>query len=327
MKIQTVLGPINDDELGFTLMHEHLINIEWNFARAFPGFYDRESVVEMFAKEAAALKACGVKTFVDATPINLGRDTVLMRECAERTGLQIIGCTGLYWMERPFFQDGVEAEVLADYLIREIEHGMEGTDSRPGFIKCASQKDPGPTENNRSMLRAAAIASKATGLPIYTHTSPGSRLGKYQKQVFEEEGIAPEKIAFGHVLPGGDDAYACGLMENGSYVGCDQLAFIRRDPASVERLAKRLAGLLKTDKRRQIFLSCDAAIRSDFARTLSRTLRDRSVNPYVRTDRRKESLFGTILPALRTEGVTEEELQEVFVENPRRYFTGRRAED
>ena len=108
MKIQTVLGPIDDSELGFTLMHEHIINIEWNFARAFSDFYDRKSVVDMFAEEAEALKAYGVKTFVDATPINLGRDTILMRECAERTGLQIIGCTGLYWQEWPYFHWGVK---------------------------------------------------------------------------------------------------------------------------------------------------------------------------------------------------------------------------
>ncbi len=324
MKIQTVLGPIDDSELGFTLMHEHIINIEWNFARAFSDFYDRKSVVDMFAEEAEALKAYGVKTFVDATPINLGRDTILMRECAERTGLQIIGCTGLYWQEWPYFHWGVEAEVLAEYLIREIEHGMEGTDSRPGFIKCASQVNPGATQINRNMLRAAAMASKATGLPIYTHTSPGSRLGEYQKQVFEEEGIAPEKIAFGHVLPGGDDAYVDCLTENGSFVGCDQLAFIRTDAEPLEKITKRLAGILKTEKRKRLFLSCDAAIRSDFGRTLTRILRDRSANSLVRKDRRKEVLFEKLLPALRAEGVMEEELNEVFTENPKRYFTGKK---
>ena len=73
MKIQTVLGPIDDSELGFTLMHEHIINIEWNFARAFSDFYDRKSVVDMFAEEAEALKAYGVKTtgvYLDILPMD-----------------------------------------------------------------------------------------------------------------------------------------------------------------------------------------------------------------------------------------------------------------
>ena len=323
MKVNTVLGPVDANELGVTLMHEHIVNIEWNFAHAFPGFYDRESVVEMFCEEMETLKPYGVRTLVDPTPITLGRDVELMRRCSARSGINIIACTGVYWQEHPFFHMGVDADLLAELMIREIERGMEGSDSKPGFIKCASQLQPGETENNKNMLRAAARASKATGLPIYTHTQPTSRMGLYQKQIFGQEGVAPEKIAYGHAFTSADGAYVRELMEKGSYAACDQLAFTGSGVnASMAQLADLLADLLKSDLRKQIFLSCDAALRSDFGMTLSRKLRDREQNRLVLRNRRREQLFEALLPALRERGVKEAFLTEVLVDNPRRYFSG-----
>jgi len=323
MKVNTVLGQIDVNEMGLTLMHEHIVNIEWNFAHAFPGFYDRESVVKMFCEEMESLKPYGLTTFVDPTPITLGRDVELLRQCSERAGINIIACTGIYWQEAPFFHMGVDAEVLADLMIGEIEHGMEGTDVKPGFIKCASQLYPGETESNKSMLRAAAMASKATGLPIYTHTNPASQMGYYQKQIFDEEGVAPEKIAYGHAFTGGDRDYVCNLMKTGSFAGCDQLAFAGTGTyATEEYLADLLAEIFKSDLRKRIFLSCDAALRSDFGRTLARNLRDRDSNSLVLWNRRKEVFFDGIIPALRVRGISEEAIMEVLVDNPRRFFCG-----
>ena len=321
MKVNTVLGSVNVNELGVTLMHEHIINIEWNFARAFPGFYDRESVVEMFCEEMEELKPYGVKTFVDATPITLGRDVELLRYCSERAGVNIIACTGLYWHEAPFFHMGLEAEVLAELMIHEIEHGMEGTDSKPGFIKCASQLYPGESENNRNMIRAAAIASNATGLPIYTHSDSSSRLAEYQKQILSDEGISPEKVAFGHTFKLRNLEYIKNLTSDGSYVGCDQLAFSSAE--SLNALADFLAELLKGDMRKQIFLSCDAALRSDFGRSLAKNLRNRESNSLVIKDCRRDKLFRGLLPKLRERGVNESVIEEVLIGNPQRFFAGK----
>ena len=77
-----------------------------------------------------------------------------------------------------------------------------------------------------------------------------------------------------------------------------------------------------SDLRKQVFLSCDAALRSDFGRTLARNLRDRDTNSLVLRDRRRERLFEGILPMLRERGVSEEAITEVLVDNPRRFFAG-----
>lgn len=321
MKIHAVQGAIDTSEMGLTLMHEHIINIEWNFARTFSGFYDREAVVELFCQEMETLKPLGVRTVVDATPITLGRDVRLMQECSERAQVNILACTGLYWQEHPFFYMGVDPNVLADLMIREIEHGMEGSDAKPALIKCASQLVTGPSENNRNMLLAAAMASKATGLPIYTHTDPASQLGRFQKSVFDEAGVDPAKVAYGHVFSTLDRAYLQELAVDGSYIGCDQLAFSDVEGiCSARNMADFLAELLNSDLRRRIFLSCDAAVRSDFGLTLSPLLRDRSRNPMVLKNRRREVLFEELLPDLRERGVTDEAIHEVLFLNPRRYF-------
>ena len=113
----------------------------------------------------------------------------------------------------------MDERVLADLMIREIEHGMEGTDAKPAFIKCASQAVMGVSENNRKMLAAAAIASKATGLPICIHTDPGAPLGREQKRVFEELEVPPEKLNFCHVFSIGDDGYVADMMAGGELCG------------------------------------------------------------------------------------------------------------
>lgn len=321
MKVNTILGPIDANDLGLTLMHEHIVNIEWNFARAFPGFYDREAVVDMFCAEMEDLKSYGLKTFVDATPITLGRDVRLMQECAERSGINIIACTGLYWQEHPFFHMGVDPNRLAELMIGEIEHGMEGTDSKPGFIKCASQLVTGESENNQNMIRAAAIASKATGLPIYTHADPDSELGRFQKRILTEEGVAPEKIAYGHSCCRPNPDYFCELAKGGSYIGCDQLGYFGlMDPAAQAGSIDLLVGIIGSDLRKQLFLSCDAILHSDFGLALTPIAHDRTQNFMALKDQRKSTLFDTVLPMLRAKGVEESAIQEILVGNPRRYF-------
>ena len=40
--IETVLGPVQTDQLGYTLMHEHLMICDWNLRTADPEFLDYE---------------------------------------------------------------------------------------------------------------------------------------------------------------------------------------------------------------------------------------------------------------------------------------------
>ena len=317
MKVNTVSGQIDTKDLGFTLMHEHIINIDWCWVKAFKDFYDEESVVKMFCEEAAELKALGVKTFVDATPISLGRDIDLLRKCAERAEINIIACTGLYWTEAPFYHWNVTPQTFADYMIYEYEHGMEGTDSKPAFLKCASMADPGETKINECMLRGIAIAHKATGLPVYTHTDPFHPIGLWQKKIFEEEGVDMTKVAFGHAF-GLNKDYNEELFSGGSFVGNDQAAFVPDE--KMPRAASKIVDAVNRGRVKQIFISTDSAVRSDFGNALTDYVRDREKNSLVKNHQRIHSLFEVLIPELKKQGLSDEDLNEIFVNNPRRYF-------
>jgi len=315
MKINTVLGPMDTRDMGVTLMHEHIATVDWNFARAFAGFYDREETVRLFCEEMEKLKPYGLKTFVDATPITLGRDITVLRECMERSGINIIACTGLYWQEWPNYEYGADPRFLADMLIQEIEHGIEGTDSKPAFLKCATQIE---TENNKTMLQGIALASKETGLPIMAHANPSAPAGRFQKPIFAEMGIDPKKIAYCHIFNQRNRQYILDLAEGGSFVGCDQLVYLPEQ--AMAKVADLTAEMMKTDVLRQIYFSCDCAIHSDYGAVLRPSRRDREHSALVLKEGVKKSLFDTFLPMLRERGITDGEIREVMELNPRRFF-------
>jgi phosphotriesterase-related protein len=92
--VNTVTGQISSDDLGMSLMHEH-------FAFGFPGLqgdtlgpYNPKAIVETGIEVAERSKAHGVKTIVDATPNECGRDVEVLREISERAEMQIICSTG-----------------------------------------------------------------------------------------------------------------------------------------------------------------------------------------------------------------------------------------
>ena len=134
--INGVLGPIETEDLGFTLMHEHIIVTSWAMRRCFPGYVDEEKLMLDAVREVSSARDRGVRTMVDLTAINLGRDIHVIRDVAEKTGMQLIAATGFYWTEEPWM-DAWEAEALAEYLIREISDGIEGTASRAGLRRTA----------------------------------------------------------------------------------------------------------------------------------------------------------------------------------------------
>ena len=98
-KINGVLGPIDTADLGFTLMHEHVLVANWSMRQAFSDWIDARAVADRATEELGAARELGVRTIVDLTGINMGRDIHVIREVAERSGVQIVAATGFYWTE------------------------------------------------------------------------------------------------------------------------------------------------------------------------------------------------------------------------------------
>jgi phosphotriesterase-related protein len=100
-KINSVLGAIDTKQLGFTLMHEHLMVAFQGAQKDYPEFL----VGDVFDRIINGLKGAkdgGVDTVVDMTTNDLGRDINLIAEASRRTGVNIIACSG-WWLDVPRF--------------------------------------------------------------------------------------------------------------------------------------------------------------------------------------------------------------------------------
>ncbi len=307
-KINSVLGSIDTNELGFTLMHEHVLVMSWSMRQAFPGWLDRDAFLQKAVSDLRATGKAGVATLVDVTPINLGRDIHLVREVAEKSGMQIIAATGFYWMDEPFLM-GWEADRLVEFMLPDIEKGIQGTDVKAGIIKCATDA-PGVTEYNRKLLQAAARLHRATGVPITTHTSSAHRNGLDQQALLREEGVDLSRVVIGHCGDTEDLDYLEKVLSAGSFLGMDRFGLDILLPTD-KRVAV-VAELCRRGYADRMVLSQDASCHMDWFPA-------GALEMFV-PDYHHRFICFSVLPALREQGVSEEQIRLMTVDNPRRIF-------
>ncbi len=79
--INTVLGAIDSDKLGKTLIHEHILfgYAGWHANDTITPF-NRNECIKYSVNALKELKTFGVTTFVDATPNDCGRDAALLKK-------------------------------------------------------------------------------------------------------------------------------------------------------------------------------------------------------------------------------------------------------
>src|SRR5688572_6307042 len=134
--VNTVSGPVDTADLGFTLMHEHIIVESPGVKENFP-VVDRQAEIEKAAKKLDDALARGVKTLVDLTPGDW-RDIPFVKEVIARSKMQVIVATGIYWEVPHHFRHttGRSVEYIADLFVREIQDGIMDTGVKAGIIKC-----------------------------------------------------------------------------------------------------------------------------------------------------------------------------------------------
>lgn len=320
--IQTVLGPVAISALGKTLMHEHIFV-------AFPGSefdprygFDRQEFVLRATRRLKALHACGVRTFVDPCPIEMGRDVRLMAELSERSEINIVCSTGFYFegMGLPSYWRQASQDEIRDLYVREIEHGIDGTSIRPGIIKCSTGA-PSISAQEQKVLMAAAAAQRLTGIPILTHTEAGV-CGPEQQDIFAAGGVPLHHCLIGHSCGNPDHAYHRGLAERGSYVGFDRIGMTRRQPDELR--ADNVAKLIEAGFQNKVMLSQDGYCgwRGKYFFEPSET-RTREIDALRITDEwplHQTYIFSHFLPLLRQRGISEEAIESILVDNPASYF-------
>jgi phosphotriesterase-related protein len=315
-EVQTTAGPIDSSEMGKTLIHEHFRGRDEAVAHQWPHVYDEDEEWRLSIEQANAVKEHGVKTIVEPTAMLLGRNVALLQRIAEETGLNIVPCTGIYTYDHlPHFFQNRDADAMADLFVHDIEQGIQGTDVKAAFIKCAAD-EPGVTESIEKVHRAAARASVRTGRPIMAHSRPASNTGPRQVEIFLEEGVAPEKIQIAHTGDSDDLDYINGLLDKGVYIGLDRYGLEIFLP--MEKRNATTTELLKRGHVERMFLSQDFVVALDW---YPPEIAEQLVAAGMAKDWSMTLLFEQVIPTLKESGMTDEQLDTMLVANPARWLS------
>jgi phosphotriesterase-related protein len=316
--VQTVTGPVDAGSLGVVLAHEHVRFRDEAVAEQWPGRYDDQLELEAALVAVNATKQHGVHTIFDPTAMFGGRDVHFMRAVSEQTGVQIVACTGIYSYDYlPHYFENRDVDVMADHFVEDIEVGVQGTDIRAAFLKCAADA-AGVTANVEKIHRAVARASVKTGAPIMAHSMPAVATGPRQVEIFKEEGVDMSRVQIAHCGDSEDVDYIEGLLAEGVYVGLDRYGLEMYLP--IDRRNATAAELLRRGHSERLIVSQDFCASIDwFPPEAAEFFESQgAIRNWSMT-----LVFEEVVPALRELGVMDDEVfQTIFVENPRRWLTG-----
>jgi phosphotriesterase-related protein len=314
-RVQSVTGDLDPTQLGPTLMHEHVF-------LGYPGWdqdtlyeFDSDAEVSRVVESVSSLKRLGVRTLVDCTPLELGRFPGLLKTVSETSGINIICATGMYhggvglhtyWRMK-------SVDEVADVFVHDIETGVGDERVRAGILKVGTRVDK-IVPHEEKVIRAAAMASVQTGVPITTHTESG-QLGPDQLALMTAEGVSPERVVIGHLdnAPSLDEVRR--VLDLGAYVGFDQIGYEFR--VTDEARLDSVAALVKDGYASQLILSQDRVALwlgrlTDFLRPFQEAV-----------DREGFTLLhDKFLPGLLERGVSQGDIDTMLVANPARYFFG-----
>jgi predicted metal-dependent phosphotriesterase family hydrolase len=211
-----------------------------------PHLWDRASILALAERKLGDLHARGIRTIVDLTTVDLGRDIGLIAEVARRCPVHVI---------------------------------------------------------------------VATGVPISTHTWAAGRSGEAQQAIFAQEGVDLGRVIIGHSGDSDDLGYLRGLMDRGSTIGMDRFGLEHFLPTA--KRVEVIARLCAEGYAGKMVLSHDANCWTDMlSEDDKRRTRPRWHYNHIPDD---------ILPALRQAGVTEDQIEQMLVRNPRAIFEGDRS--
>lgn len=314
---QTVLGPRDSAKLGTTLPHEHIADGPY-FLNKWPNGGRAEFTATAIEK-LKLVRAAGIDTIVDLTTYDVGRDIRFLEEVSRKSGLHMIACTGQRFFPPQYPGVTMPSRTiagLAEFFIKEIEQGIDGTGIKPGVIKIGIISNR-PTTLEETGLRAAVRASKATGLPVRIHTDAAKRAGESDAVILEDEGMNPSRVSFDHSDGNGDMDYFLGLVRRGYCLGMDH---VHRGSApnaepSFEKRARNIKQLIDAGFAGKLFLSQDAEFGGSLLPEDAKDFRSK-------LDPADGMLFTTrtLIPYLRQIGVSGHDIHTMTVENPRSFF-------
>ena len=249
--VMTVRGPVDPEEIGPTLTHEHIFmdaREAWDpsdlpdpaigaepFRAEFGGlarwswkaFRDAlhqspDSDYAMIAEEVAEFPRAGGSCIVELTNEGIRPAPAALRRIAEELDLHIVAGCGWYVHARhPDEVETADVDALTQRLLETAERGLHGTDVRPGIIgELGTSEELEPCEER--VLRAGARVARRTGLPINIHCHPPElRVVMRILDVLEEEGHDLERTSLSHLDEIEDLDYHEAVLKRGVITGFD----------------------------------------------------------------------------------------------------------
>jgi phosphotriesterase-related protein len=313
--VETVSGPIDADQLGTTLIHEHLRFRDEAVANQWPHLYEGDEEYAQALEAARAAVDRGVKTIGEPTVMFGGRDVEFLKRVSEETGLQVVPSTGIYTYDYlPHFFANRDADAMADCFVHDIEQGIQGTDVKAAFLKCAAD-EPGVNEGVEKVHRAVARASARTGAPIMAHSRPASQTAFRQIELFEEEGVDLGGVQIAHTGDTDDLDYIERVLEKGVFIGMDRYGLEMFLP--MDKRNATVTALLERGYAERMFLSQDFCATIDW---FPEEAEEQMMAAGLVKDWSMTLLFEQVIPTLREAGMTDEQLDTMLVENPKRWL-------
>lgn len=312
-QIPTLLGAVGADEMGFTLVHEHLIF--WPV----PEKYKRTAAY-FLRENLYRAKDRGVRTIVDVSP---NRDIRLLTELCSDTGMNFIMPTGYYTEGSRLLDASVYSRTMqedVDMMERDIAEGIAGTKVKAGVIKVAGNR-PVLTPWEEKVFIAAGKVSAKMKTPICTHSCMGQAA---QQAALLKGGVNLEHVYYSHPEAKfgweGRDArqeldYYIDLVKEGSSLMFNNFDFYFDTPK--DELLYLIRGLSEKGYLNRVLISIDLNFEVD---------EEGLVWPEASKDHPETRIrdYGYIVdkvvPLLRADGFTQSDVETIFRDNPRRMF-------
>ena len=150
-QVMTVLGPVPVEDMGITLMHEHIlldgartwkcpchpdekaiaeqpVNIEIIGELRMNPYMNRDNVslddADLALSELKRYQALGGHTVVDATNIGIGREPEKLARISRMSGLKIVMGTGFYLEHtHPEWLKAMDVDAVTEFIVNEVGGG------------------------------------------------------------------------------------------------------------------------------------------------------------------------------------------------------------
>jgi phosphotriesterase-related protein len=297
--IYSVHGKMGVENLGISLTHEHVMS-RFGLEPAYIAEYDKDSLLMQVVPYLKEVKALGVKTIFDCTTAYFGRNVSLLREISDSSGVEIITNTGYYAgaNDRYVPESAYESssEEIAQIWIDEFEKGIDETGIRPGFIKLAFDK--GASEIDLKLFNAGILTHISTGLTMVVHAENNLQAVGKQLELLEKHDVSPAAWVWVHASKMDDVDFLVETAMRGGWISLDKF---KAD--ETEDYVSRITLFREKDLLNKVLLSHDG-------------------NSYNRDGNLKgyKAVITHLVPALKDNGFSEEEINQILVINPQNAF-------